>query len=146
MYLECVSGLREAFESVESDFSSILNEKSKNKSQTKKSKKKCKKSCFWQKFEFSKNALNDSKWWYMAWNKSPWCLRHVLREYLSSEHVLRRFWENRFFWPILQFSNCGFQPKNRQKPWKTAKNRQNRETGFLSFGLFQKNFCRDTSA
>ena len=46
-----------------------------------------KKSYFWQKFEFFNKPLNDSKWWNLAWNESSWCLRHVLKPYLPSEHA-----------------------------------------------------------
>ena len=42
---------------------------------------------FGKKFEFLNKPLNDSKWWYLAWNESSWCLRHVLKPYLPSEHA-----------------------------------------------------------
>ena len=53
--------------------------------------KNCKKSHFWQKFKLFQNSHMASISWYMIWNETLRCPRHVLNRYSMSTMILDGF-------------------------------------------------------
>ena len=146
MYLGYVWGLKEAFESLQSNFWSILKEKSKNIPQIK-NPKKSQKITFLAKIQLLKKSF---KWFKMMIYGMKWVplmsytcfktiftIRTCIETILGKSNFLADFWN-------FQLWVSGQKPrktmKNREKPLKTIKN------SFWPSRLFQKKFCPDTSA
>ena len=138
MYLEYVWGVREAFGSIYSHFSWFLSKKSIFGPQIKKFKK-LQKIGFFAKnqflkngFKLLKNTIYDMKW---VPQVSYTCLKPILTIRTSLGTILGK--SN--FWSILKFFICGSRSKNREKPLKTAINRQKpRKYVFSYLGPHQK--------